>query len=211
MDYNYIVIEGNIGVGKTSLAKKISKQFNANLILERFADNPFLPKFYENPDRYSFPLELSFLAERYNQFKMELCHKDLFKTFSVADYYFVKSLIFAKTTLPDDEYNLYSQIYKIIYGTILKPDLFVYLHLTPEKLLNNIRIRGREYEQNISEEYLMKVQTGYFNYFKQQPGIRFLIIDTNNIDFINNQAHYQKIIEVIFEKNYDKGINRVIL
>lgn len=211
MNYNYIVIEGNIGAGKTALAKKISKQFNAKLILERFADNPFLPKFYNDPERYSFPLELSFLAERYNQLKKELSDRDLFKAFAIADYYFVKSLIFAGATLPNDEYSLYRQIYEIIYGTLPKPDLFVYLHLTPENLLQNIRLRGREYEKNISMEYLQKIQAGYFDYFKQQPGIRFLVIDTNNIDFINISGHFKKLIEVIFEKKYRKGINRVIL
>lgn len=211
MNYNYIVIEGNIGAGKTSLAKKISKQFNAKLILERFADNPFLPKFYNNPVRYSFPLELSFLAERYNQLKKELSDRDLFKAFTIADYYFVKSLIFAGATLTNDEYSLYRQIYEIIYGTLPKPDLFVYLHLTPGNLLQKIRLRGREYEKNISMEYLQKIQAGYFDYFKQQPGIRFLVIDTNNIDFINISGHFKKLTEVIFEKKYRKGINRVIL
>ena len=211
MNYNYIVIEGNIGAGKTSLAKKISKQFNAKLILEQFADNPFLPKFYNDPERYSFPLELSFRAERYNQLKKELSDRDLFKAFTIADYYFVKSLIFAGATLSNDEYSLYRQIYEIIYETLPKPDLFVYLHLTPENLLQNIRLRGREYEKNISMEYLQKIQAGYFDYFKQQPGIRFLVIDTNNIDFINISGNFKKLIEMIFEKKYRKGINRVIL
>ena len=150
MELNYIVIEGNIGAGKTSLAKRISGDFNGKLILERFADNPFLPKFYKDPERYSFPLELSFLADRYNQLKRELSDRDLFKSFTIADYYFMKSLIFARATLSDDEYNLYRQIFEIIYSTLPKPDLFVYLHVDPDNLLMNIKKRGRDYEQNPS-------------------------------------------------------------
>jgi deoxyguanosine kinase len=156
--YNYVVIEGNIGAGKTTLAGKIADQFNARLILERFADNPFLPKFYKDPDKYSFPLELSFLADRYRQLKEELVVQDLFKTFTVADYYFMKSLVFAASTLTGDEYNLYRQIFYIIYGSLPKPDIYVYLHLNPEKLLKNIEKRGRNYESSISKEYLKKIE-----------------------------------------------------
>jgi deoxyguanosine kinase len=209
--YNYVVIEGNIGAGKTKLAGKIADQFNARLILERFADNPFLPKFYKDPDKYSFPLELSFLADRYRQLKEELVVQDLFKTFTVADYYFMKSLVFAASTLTGDEYNLYRQIFYIIYGSLPKPDIYVYLHLNPEKLLKNIEKRGRNYESSISKEYLKKIEESYFSFFRQNPENRYLIIDINEIDFVGNENHYTRIIDTIFYDEYPPGLNRVIL
>lgn len=209
--YNYVVIEGNIGAGKTTLANKIADQFNARLILERFADNPFLPKFYEDPDKYSFPLELSFLADRFKQLKEELVAQDLFKTFTVADYYFMKSLVFAASTLTGDEYNLYRQIFYIIYGSLPKPDIYVYLHLNPGKLLQNIEKRGRNYEKSITKDYLKKIQESYFSFFRQNPENRYLIIDINEIDFVENEGHYNRIIDTIFYDDYPTGVNRVIL
>ena len=209
--YNYVVIEGNIGAGKTTLATRISEQFNARLILEHFADNPFLPKFYNDPEKYSFPLELSFLASRYKQLKEELVPQDLFKAFTVADYYFMKSLVFAASTLHGDEYNLYRQIFYIIYGSLPKPDIFVYLHLSPEKLLRNIEKRGRNYEKSINIEYLQKIQDSYFTFFKQNPENKYLVIDINNSDFVANESHYKKIVDTIFFDNYPHGMNKVIL
>jgi deoxyguanosine kinase len=209
--YNYVVIEGNIGAGKTTLATRISEQFNARLILEHFADNPFLPKFYSDPDKYSFPLELSFLASRYKQLKEELVPQDLFKAFTVADYYFMKSLVFASSTLTGDEYNLYRQIFYIIYGSLPKPDIFVYLHLIPEKLLQNIKKRGRNYEKSITLEYLQKIQESYFTFFKQNPENKYLIIDINNIDFVANENHFRRVVDIIFSDDYPAGMNKVIL
>ena len=211
MDYNFIVIEGNIGAGKTSLSDKIATDFNAKLILEQFAENPFLPKFYEEPEKYSFPLEMSFLADRYNQLKNELSEQDLFKSFTIADYYFMKSLIFSKQTLKDDEYKLYSQFFHIIYNSLPKPDLYVYLHSDVDKLLDNIRKRGRNYEQDITADYLLKIQNSYFSFFKQQQDLNFLVIDTNNIDFIGDNSDYKKICNVIFNTKHEKGLNRVII
>ena len=209
MDLNYIVIEGNIGAGKTTLSKMIAKEFNAKLILEQFADNPFLPKFYKEPDKYSFQLELSFLAERYQQLNKELTSRDLFRPFTVADYYFMKSLIFARATLKEDEYNLYRQIFNIIYKTIPKPDLYVYLHIDVKNLTKNIAKRGRDYEKGISEDYLVKLQEGYFDFFKQQNDISYLIIDSNNMDFVENQEDYTKVKELIFKNDYPIGINKI--
>jgi deoxyadenosine/deoxycytidine kinase len=209
--YNYLVIEGNIGAGKTTLAKRIAGQFNAHLILESFADNPFLPKFYADPDKYSFPLELSFLASRYKQLNEELGAPDLFKTFTVADYYFMKSLVFAASTLRGDEYNLYRQIFYIIYSSLPKPDIYVYLHLSPERLLHNIEKRGRAYEKSITKEYLQKIQDSYFTFFKQNPENKYLIIDINNIDFVTNEYHFEKMINAIFDNEYSTGLNMVIL
>ena len=209
-DYNFIVIEGNIGAGKTSLTKRIAEQFNAKIILEQFAENPFLPKFYKDAEKYSFPLELSFLADRYHQLKKELS-RDMFKSFVIADYYFTKSLIFSKNTLQNDEYKLYRRLFNIIHNSLSKPDLYVYLYLSVENLQKNIKSRGRDYEQEIESEYLERIQKGYFSYFKEEKERTFLVIDTNNIDFVNKEEDYNKIIDTIFNKKYEKGINRVIL
>ena len=211
MDLNYIVIEGNIGAGKTTLSKMIAQEYNAKLILEQFADNPFLPKFYNDPDKYSFQLELSFLAERYQQLNQDLTSRDLFRPFTVADYYFMKSLIFAKATLSVDEYNLYRQIFNIIYKSIPRPDLYVYLYVDVKKLKKNIINRGRDYEQGISSEYLSKIQDGYFDFFKQQNDISYLVIDTTNMDFVGNQEDYNTIRDLIFKTKYKKGITRVAI
>ncbi|BDX37021.1 hypothetical protein CYCD_03760 [Tenuifilaceae bacterium CYCD] len=205
----YLVIEGNIGAGKTTLATMLANDLNAKLILEQFADNPFLPRFYENPERYSFPLELSFLAERYKQLNIDLRTGSLFQNLSIADYFFMKSLIFAQNTLSGDELQLYKQIFSIIYNTLPKPNLYVYLHLPTNKLIQNIQKRGRTYEQSISPEYLNNLTQGYFDFFKQHPDYTFLIIDTSNIDFVEKIEDYQKIKSIIFDKTYNKGVNRV--
>jgi deoxyguanosine kinase len=209
--YNYVVIEGNIGAGKTTLATRIAEQFDAHLILERFADNPFLPKFYLDPDKYSFPLELSFLASRYKQLNEELGPQDLFRTFTVADYYFMKSLVFAASTLKGDEYNLYRQIFYIIYSSLPRPDIYVYLHLSTGRLLENIRKRGRDYEQSITSDYLQKIQDSYFTFFKQNPENKYLVLDINNLDFVTNRSHFLKLIDTIFLSDYPVGLNKVIL
>ncbi len=212
MDYSFIVIEGNIGAGKTTLAKKIAEDYNAKLIPEEFAENPFLPKFYKDPDKYSFPLELSFLADRFHQLNKEIRNRDLFKSFVISDYYFTKSLIFARNTLSDDEYGLYRRIFDITYTNLPKPDLYVFLYLDIEKLIHNIQHRGRDYEKEIQPSYLEKIQNGYFEYMKQhQTEFKFLVIDTNNIDFVKNPDDYKKLTNLIFEKDYEVGINRVIL
>jgi deoxyadenosine/deoxycytidine kinase len=209
--YNYIVIEGNIGAGKTTLATMIAEKYNGRLILETFGDNPFLPKFYDDPDKYSFPLELSFLASRYKQLNEELSVPDLFKSFTIADYYFMKSLVFASSTLKGDEYNLYRQIFHIIYSSLPKPDIYVYLHIKPERLLKNIASRGRPYEKAITKEYLQKIQESYFTFFRQNPENKYLIIDANNLDFVSKEEHFIKITEVIFGKRISEGLNLVNL
>ena len=211
MKYNFVVIEGNIGAGKTTLSTQLAKEFNAKLILEEFADNPFLPKFYKDPDKYSFQLELSFLAERFYQLKKEFIDMDMFKSFMISDYYFMKSLIFAKQTLENDEFNLYRNIFNIVYHTLPKPDLYVYLYKKPEVLLHNIKKRGREYELAITKDYLEKIQTGYFEFFKQDKDIRFLIIDTDNLDFANKPEDYEILKSAIFQTDCRKGINTLII
>ena len=208
MRYNFIAIEGNIGAGKTSLATRISTDYNAKLILEQFEDNSFLPKFYEDPDKYAFPLEMSFLASRFQQLKDQLGPQDLFKSFTISDYYIAKSLIFARKTLGEDEFSLYTRFFNIVHNQLPKPDLYVFLHLETGKLQENIKSRGRSYEKEIQAEYLNKIQDGYFDFIKQQPDMRILILDTNSIDFVNKENDYQKLIEVI-DKDYEKGIHRI--
>ncbi len=207
----FLVIEGNIGAGKTTLARKLAEDYNAKLIREQFADNPFLPKFYNDQERYSFPLELSFLADRYNQIKKEVLNPELFYSMLIADYYFAKSAIFAENTLKKDELHLFRRIFNITFDSMPKPDLYVYLHANIEKLLKNISKRGRDYESNITPDYLEKIQKGYFSFFRQSLKFPVLIIDINNIDFVNLPDHYRLLKEVIFKSEYKLGINRLIL
>lgn len=195
--YNYIAIEGNIGAGKTTLTTKIAEDFNAKTVLERFADNPFLPKFYQDQPRYAFPLEMSFLADRYQQISDDLAQFDLFKDFIIADYHIFKSLIFAKVTLTDDEYRLYRKLFEIIYREMPKPDLYIYLYQNTERLLGNIKRRGRSYEQEIPADYLDKINRGYLDYIKSQTGLNILIIDVSDRDFVKNQEDYVFILEEI--------------
>ncbi|KGL59422.1 2-amino-4-hydroxy-6-hydroxymethyldihydropteridinediphosphokinase [Polaribacter sp. Hel1_33_78] len=195
--YNYIAIEGNIGAGKTSLSKMMSDEFNAKIVLERFADNPFLPKFYEDKERFAFPLEMSFLADRYQQLSDDLAQLDLFKNLIVSDYYIFKSLIFAQITLQKDEYLLYRKMFDLMYKEIRKPDLYVYLYQNTDRLLQNIKKRGREYEQNIEAAYLQKIHDGYKNFISTQQELNILIIDVSEIDFVNNTEDYSYILNKI--------------
>ena len=206
--YDFIAIEGNIGAGKTSLSTKIAQQFDARLILEQFEDNAFLPKFYRDPEKYAFPLELTFLASRYQQLKEQLTHKDLFQTFTISDYYIYKSLIFAKKTLQDDELALYTRLFNIINGTLPKPDLLVYLYVEVPRLKRNIITRGKEYEQDIEHDYLERIQSGYFDFIKQQTDLRILILDVNKVDFVHCEADYEKILGIIM-REYPVGIQRI--
>lgn len=198
--FNYIAFEGNIGAGKTTLAHRISEDFNAKTVLERFADNPFLPKFYKDQNRYAFPLEMSFLADRYQQLSDDLAQFDLFKDFVVADYHIFKSLIFAKITLAEDEYRLYRNLFDIIYKEMQKPDLYVYLYQNSGRLLQNIKKRGRAYEQNIEAEYLDKINNGYLDYIKSQTDLNVLIIDVSERDFVKKHEDYLFILEEIRKK-----------
>ncbi len=195
--YNYIAIEGNIGAGKTTLSNMMSDEFNAKVVLERFADNPFLPKFYQDEDRYAFPLEMSFLADRYQQLTDDLAQYDLFKNFIVSDYYIFKSLIFAQVTLQKEEYLLYRKMFDLMYREITKPDLYVYLYQNTERLIKNIQKRGRDYEQNITSDYLNKIHKGYSNFIKTQPDLNTVIIDVSELDFVNNKADYDFILNKI--------------
>ena len=203
MTQHFITIEGNIGAGKTTLAHMLARHYNARLILEQFADNPFLPKFYENPDQYAFPLELFFMAERYKQLK-ELVHTgDLFQSLTISDYLFTKCLLFAKINLPDQEYKLYQKLFEILDTQLVHPDLLIYLHAPVSKLQTNIRKRNRSYEQSIPDEYLHNIQEAYTQYIRHY-NIRTLFVDVSNADFLGNEAHLRVVIDAL-ENDVEKG------
>lgn len=203
MQYHYISIEGNIGAGKTTLAHLLAKKLNARLVLEEFADNPFLEKFYNNPQQYAFPVELFFMAERYKQLSDMLQSRDLFQAITVSDYLFSKCLLFARINLSEEEFKLYQKLFDIMQQQILQPDLLIYLHAPVAKLQQNIRKRNRPYEQNISNDYLYSIQQTYSAYIRQHP-IRTLLVDASNADFLNNPKHLQAVLDAL-EKDYEPG------
>ncbi len=207
--YDFIVVEGNIGAGKTTLANMLAEEFGAKLITERFEENPFLPKFYEDPKRYAFPLEMAFLADRYQQLSDELSQPDLFSSFTVSDYYVIKSLIFAGVTLTEDEFILYRKIFNFMYKDLKKPSLYIYLYRTTQDLLRNIRKRGRDYEQNIQPEYLNKVHGAYMRFIKSQKDLNVLMLDVTGVDFLNNPVWYEQIKQAVFD-NVDAPVHRQI-
>jgi deoxyguanosine kinase len=202
MKYHFITIEGNIGAGKTTLAHMLARHYNARLILEQFADNPFLPKFYENPAQYAFPLELFFMAERYKQMK-ELHTSDLFQTLTISDYLFTKCLLFARVNLPEQEYKLYQKLFEILYAQLVQPDLLIYLHAPVARLQANIRKRNRPYEQSIPDSYLTDIQDTYTRYIRQR-NIRTIFVDVRNADFLGNPAHL-KVVTDALENDFDEG------
>lgn len=209
MKYNFVTIEGNIGAGKTTLAHLLSKHFNARLVLEEFADNPFLPKFYESPEQYAFPLELFFMAERYKQLKDLLHTKDMFRSITISDYLFTKCLLFAKVNLPEEEFRLYQKLFDIINPQILQPEILIYLHCPVNKLQENIKKRNRKYEQSIPNDYLFSLQETYTQYIKQH-NLKTLFIDVSNADFIDNEAHLQVILHAL-DKDYENGQHYISL
>ena len=207
--YNFIAIEGNIGAGKTTFSKQFAADFNAKLVLERFEENPFLPKFYEDAKRYAFPLEMSFLADRYQQLSDDLAQYDLFKTSVISDYYVFKSLIFSKVTLTEDEYVLYRKIFNFMYNDLVKPDLYIYLYQNVEKLLENIKKRGREYEKTIKAEYLTQIHEGYMNFIKTQKTLNVLILDISDVDFVQQPEYYHKMVQIIL--NHSVAEDRLVI
>ncbi|MDB5232095.1 MAG: 2-amino-4-hydroxy-6-hydroxymethyldihydropteridine pyrophosphokinae [Chitinophagaceae bacterium] len=209
MKYQFITVEGNIGAGKTTLSHLLAEKLNARLILEQFADNPFLPKFYENPQQYAFPLELFFLAERYKQLKDMIHKQELFQSVTVSDYLFTKCLLFAKVNLPQEEFRLYQKLFEIIHQQLLFPDILIYLHAPVSRLQSNIRKRQREYEQKIPDDYLFSIQETYTSYIKEH-NIKTLFIDASNADFINDPSHVQIIMDAL-EKDYGDGQHYITL
>lgn len=208
MRYNFITIEGTIGAGKTTLAKKLSEDFNGKLILERFEENPFLPKFYEDPERHAFAVELFFMAERFQHLKRLLSEADMFTSFTVSDFLFQKSLIFAQQNLSEDEGRLYRMLFDIINPTLPKPDIVLYLYAPVDKLLANIKKRGRDYEQNITGDYLQKIQSAYLDYFKLQHHSRVVLLNTTQLNWVERKTDYDKVVELL-NKDFETGLHFV--
>ena len=208
MLYSYIAIEGNIGAGKTTLAKKFSEKIQAKIVLEEFAENPFLPKFYNEPDKYAFQLELSFLAERYQQLLKDLSNRNLFYQVIISDYIIHKSRIFARTNLDPATFKLYNQLYQLIIKTMPKPELIIYLNNDSDKLLSNISKRGRDFEQDIKAEYLNKIHKNYISFFKQNRGLRVLIVNANELDFVANEAHFDFLFDLL-NQAHPKGLTSI--
>ena len=208
MLYSYIAIEGNIGAGKTTLAKKFSEKIQAKIVLEEFAENPFLPKFYNEPDKYAFQLELSFLAERYQQLLKDLSNRNLFYQVIISDYIIHKSRIFARTNLDPATFKLYNQLYQLIIKTMPKPELIIYLNNDSDKLLSNISKRGRDFEQEIKAEYLNKLHNNYISFFKQNRGLRVLIVNANELDFVANEAHFDFLFDLL-NQAHPKGLTSI--
>jgi deoxyguanosine kinase len=209
MKYNFITIEGNIGAGKTTLSQLLAEHYNARLVLEQFADNPFLPKFYENPQQYAFPLELFFMAERFKQLKELIQQKDMFQTATITDYLFTKCLLFAKVNLSEEEFRLYQRLFDIMYQQLLQPEILIYLHAPVNRLQQNIRKRARPYEQKIPDDYLFSIQETYTHYIRQHD-MKTLFVDASNADFISNPKHLQVIIDAL-DKDYPEGQHYISL
>lgn len=208
MNRNYIAIEGNIGAGKTTLTKLLAQHWGGRLLLEEFADNPFLEKFYAEPERHAFSVELYFLADRYHQMRGELSRPSLFEQITVSDYFLAKSLIFAGNNLLEDEYALFNRLFKIMFSTLPKPDLLVYLYLDVPQLMANIKKRGRPYEQNIDPDYLEQVQKRYLRFIRQQSDLTTLVVDINGMDFVGNREDFNTLLEII-EQDYPKGLHTI--
>ncbi len=209
MNYHFISVEGNIGAGKTTLSHLLAKHYSARLVLEEFADNPFLPKFYDNPKQFAFPLELFFMAERFKQQKDLIMQQDLFQSVTISDYLFTKCLLFAKVTLPVDEFRLYQRLFDILFQQLIQPDILIYLHAPVSKLQQNIKKRNRPYEQMIPDDYLFSIQETYTHYIKQH-NFKTLFIDASNADFLGNPAHLNTVIEAL-EKDYEHGQHYLVL
>ena len=207
--YNYVVVEGSIGAGKTTLTTMLAADLNAELVLERFADNPFLEKFYKDPEHYSFPVEMTFLMDRYQQLKNLLTARDLFTDFVIGDYFIDKCLLFSKNNLSKDEFSLFKTVFDTIAGFLPKPDLIIYLYTTPDRLLKQIAKRNRSFEKDITIEYLTDIQEKYLTYFRENQQIPILLVDTENIDFVENKSDYQHFKELITNQ-YPAGIHRII-
>lgn len=208
--YNFIAIEGNIGTGKTTFCEMLASDFSCRLVLEQFTDNPFLPLFYEQPERYGFPVELFFMTERHKQMEAAFANVDLFAPLSIADYFFIKTSLFAKNNLKDEEFRLFYRLFEVLNSTFPKPDILVYLHRSVDNLLENIKKRGRNYETDISREYLTEIQNVYFEYFRTEKSLPIVIVDVEGVDFISDEAAYSDLINILKQK-YENGLHRLSL
>jgi deoxyguanosine kinase len=208
--YNFIAIEGNIGAGKTTVCTMLAEEFSCRLILEQFTDNPFLPLFYDQPERYGFPVELFFMTERHKQLQEAFASIDMFTPLSIADYFFLKTLLFAKNNLIEEEFRLFQRLFDVLNATFPKPDILVYLHRSVDDLMFNIKKRGRQFETDISAEYLTEIQNVYFEYFRTEKSLPIVIIDVENIDFINDKKAYEKLINILTQ-SFSNGVHRLTL
>jgi deoxyadenosine/deoxycytidine kinase len=206
--YRYVCVEGNIGTGKTTLCNRLAKRFHGKVILEQFTDNPFLPYFYNDPERYAFPVEIFFMTERHKQLQKHILTRDLFAQHIFADYFFTKTLLFARNNLNDEEFRIFQQLFQLLEKPFPNPDILVYLHRSTSRLLNLIEIRGRHMETPISESYLQKIQDAYFDYFRSETGFPILIIDVEDMDFVKNQDHLEELITLMSQR-YNPGVHRV--
>ncbi len=208
--YNYICIEGNIGSGKTTFCEMMQEEYNCTLILEEFDDNPFLPMFYENPEKFAFTVELFFMTERHKQMSSILSVRNMFDDFVLGDYFFLKTLLFARKNLSEEEYKLFHKIFQVLNSNFKQPDLVVYFHRDVEVLKQNIEKRGRPYEANISKEYLSQVQNSYFEYFRNVLSYPVLILDLKDLNFVENRNHYE-FLKSLLQKEYMPGVHRISL
>ena len=208
--HSFIAIEGNIGAGKTTLCQMMEEEFDCRLMLEQFTDNPFLPYFYENPERYAFQVELFFMTERHKQIQESLAQRELFPQLILSDYYFIKTLLFAKNNLKDEEFRLFQRLFHTLNATFSKPDLLVYLYRTVDDLILNINKRGREFEKHIQAPYLQSLQDAYFNFFKTESNIPILIIEATGVDFLNDRTAYENIVGLM-KRSYPKGVHRAVV
>lgn len=208
LPYRFVTIEGNIGSGKTSLVDSLAREIGGKQILESFSDNPFLPLFYKDPERYAFSVELFFMTERYKQLQQELTSPSLFNEHIISDFMFIKSLLFARKNLQTEEYKLFQQLYSVLSNNFPNPDLLVYLHRDADQLISNIKLRNRPYEQEIQADYLLKIQNSYFEYLKNITSYPVLILDIKDMDFVNKEANYETL-KFLISKAYQPGVHRV--
>ena len=208
--YPYIVIEGNIGVGKTTFCRKLQEKYDARLILEQFSDNPFLPFFYENPERHAFSVELFFMTERHRQLQEELIQGDLFNQQIISDYIFIKTLLFAKNNLNEEEYRLFNRLFHVLNAHFKKPDLVVYLHRPVTKLLHQIKKRGRSFEMEMSAAYLENIQKAYFDFFKMDPEYPILVVGIEDLDF-EKDIHAFELLNNLLLQNYETKVHYINL
>ncbi len=206
--YNFIAIEGNIGAGKTTLCNRLAEDFSTRLILEQFTDNPFLPLFYDQPERYAFPVELFFMTERHKQLQQAFAQTDLFTPLSISDYFFIKTRLFAKNNLNEEEFRLFTRLFEVLNTSFPKPDLMVYLHRSVGNLLKNIKKRGRQFETDITATYLENIQNVYFEYFKTENSFPIVVLDCENAEFLENETDYQSFIRLL-KSPFENGLNIV--
>ena len=208
--YPYIVIEGNIGVGKTTFCRKLQEKYDARLILEQFSENPFLPFFYENPERHAFSVELFFMTERHRQLQEELIQGDLFNQQIISDYIFIKTLLFAKHNLNEEEYRLFNRLFHVLNAHFKKPDLVVYLHRPVPNLLHQIKKRGRSFEMEINATYLENIQKAYFDFFKMDPEYPILVVGIDDLDFEKDNNAFELLNKLLLQ-NYEPKVHYINL